>query len=402
MPPLSPLATSMPMIRSNSDVLPWSTCPRNVTTGARGCELRGMVFAFSISPSSWSSRLRAASIRRRRRIQSPAAHRSASNSELMGSSQAGAQRPSTCRAPAAPGRRRPRRSCERWQGNCTTALPLRGAAVLGPIAAASTASGGRGLGRPRPTRDRRTASVAVVRLRLSWRCSRPPRRGGELRIFFGGLGRLASTVAADRRLAEELVSEALAHEPTRASGFANVRFAFCFVLAQMLLQRFWSGAAGADGVCGELQIGLLRCRFGRARRVWLRDRRAAAQTRIDGATRAAITVGRTTTRLAGSFGLHAQDRRLASAPWEEGNPRGETPAARRSPWRPERASRGRRAAFGEELLLRNDRTVAVSSSVRLARARPLPRDPRLLQSSTSTLLSMLQFFRECVDPNGQV
>ncbi len=41
MPPLSPLATSMPMIRSNSDVLPWSTCPRNVITGGRSSSCAG-------------------------------------------------------------------------------------------------------------------------------------------------------------------------------------------------------------------------------------------------------------------------------------------------------------------------------------------------------------------------
>ena len=34
----------MPMIRSNSDVLPWSTCPRNVMTGGRGSSSGGIVF----------------------------------------------------------------------------------------------------------------------------------------------------------------------------------------------------------------------------------------------------------------------------------------------------------------------------------------------------------------------
>ena len=43
MPPLSPLATSMPMILSNSDVLPWSTCPRNVITGGRGLSVSGRI-----------------------------------------------------------------------------------------------------------------------------------------------------------------------------------------------------------------------------------------------------------------------------------------------------------------------------------------------------------------------
>ena len=41
MPPLSPLTTSMPMMRSNSDVLPWSTWPRNVITGGRSTRSAG-------------------------------------------------------------------------------------------------------------------------------------------------------------------------------------------------------------------------------------------------------------------------------------------------------------------------------------------------------------------------
>ena len=41
MPPFSCAATSMPMIRSNSDVLPWSTWPRNVTIGGRGWSFAG-------------------------------------------------------------------------------------------------------------------------------------------------------------------------------------------------------------------------------------------------------------------------------------------------------------------------------------------------------------------------
>jgi hypothetical protein len=41
MPPLSRAATSMPRILSSSDVLPWSTWPRKVTTGARGSRRAG-------------------------------------------------------------------------------------------------------------------------------------------------------------------------------------------------------------------------------------------------------------------------------------------------------------------------------------------------------------------------
>ena len=41
MPPLSPLTTLMPMIRSSSDVLPWSTWPRNVITGGRSTRSAG-------------------------------------------------------------------------------------------------------------------------------------------------------------------------------------------------------------------------------------------------------------------------------------------------------------------------------------------------------------------------
>ncbi len=43
MPPLSPLTTSMPMMRSKSDVLPWSTWPRKVITGGSRLELRRIV-----------------------------------------------------------------------------------------------------------------------------------------------------------------------------------------------------------------------------------------------------------------------------------------------------------------------------------------------------------------------
>ena len=49
MPPLSPLTTLMPMIRSSSDVLPWSTWPRNVMTGGRGSRLLGVVFGCRIA-----------------------------------------------------------------------------------------------------------------------------------------------------------------------------------------------------------------------------------------------------------------------------------------------------------------------------------------------------------------
>ena len=39
MPPASPLATLVRRMVSSSDVLPWSTCPMTVTTGARGSSL---------------------------------------------------------------------------------------------------------------------------------------------------------------------------------------------------------------------------------------------------------------------------------------------------------------------------------------------------------------------------
>ena len=43
MPPASPAATSEERMASSSDVLPWSTWPMTVTTGARGCKLRRIV-----------------------------------------------------------------------------------------------------------------------------------------------------------------------------------------------------------------------------------------------------------------------------------------------------------------------------------------------------------------------
>ena len=43
MPPLSRLATSMPMILSNSEVLPWSTWPRNVIDGGPGDQVGRIV-----------------------------------------------------------------------------------------------------------------------------------------------------------------------------------------------------------------------------------------------------------------------------------------------------------------------------------------------------------------------
>ena len=43
MPPASPAATSVERIASSSEVLPWSTWPMMVTTGARGSSARRIV-----------------------------------------------------------------------------------------------------------------------------------------------------------------------------------------------------------------------------------------------------------------------------------------------------------------------------------------------------------------------
>ena len=56
MPPLSRAATSIPRILSRSDVLPWSTWPRNVTTGARGDRRAGSSSTASKPASSSFSR----------------------------------------------------------------------------------------------------------------------------------------------------------------------------------------------------------------------------------------------------------------------------------------------------------------------------------------------------------
>ena len=54
MPPASPAATSVERIASSSEVLPWSTWPMTVTTGARGSGSSGSSAA-SNRPSSTSA-----------------------------------------------------------------------------------------------------------------------------------------------------------------------------------------------------------------------------------------------------------------------------------------------------------------------------------------------------------
>ena len=48
MPPASPSATLVARIASSSDVLPWSTCPIIVTTGARGSSLAAAAFLLGL------------------------------------------------------------------------------------------------------------------------------------------------------------------------------------------------------------------------------------------------------------------------------------------------------------------------------------------------------------------
>jgi len=57
MPPASPAATFVLRMRSRSDVLPWSTCPRIVTTGARGRTSTGVRSAKRCSITSPAERL---------------------------------------------------------------------------------------------------------------------------------------------------------------------------------------------------------------------------------------------------------------------------------------------------------------------------------------------------------
>ena len=73
------LATSMPMMRSNSDVLPWSTWPRKVTTGGRGCQRGGSSSLFSDGRAACSSRADA----RRKSTSTPIS--TASSSAVSGS-----------------------------------------------------------------------------------------------------------------------------------------------------------------------------------------------------------------------------------------------------------------------------------------------------------------------------
>ena len=266
MPPFSCAATSMPMIRSNSDVLPWSTWPRNVTIGGRGCKLGRIVFALERLEDLCSRSTDGREFRPRRPTPT------ASSSAISGSSRrrccSSCPSSSNLARMVAPARRWPRRNsapCRAIRRRPCLCAGRRCSCPCPPECARLAHGGWRRLPLPRlPARAGggrpSCVSVAAARGRPAWSTASSSchGRGGRPRRPRGLLA--AAGHVADRR---------------QASGGGRLRWAarflgrafgggrFCFVLAEVFGKRLRARPAGADGVLRELDVGLLRGGLGR-------------------------------------------------------------------------------------------------------------------------------------------
>ena len=289
MPPFSCAATSMPMIRSNSDVLPWSTWPRKVTIGGRGCSLAGS----SSCSSDLEQLARSRSTARWKLTSTP--NSAASNSAVSGSERGGdvahgAQFEQFARIVRA-GTPMASEKLRTVQGRSTTTflLPRGGRVGAGAADVRAAAAGLRRSDRRLPLRPAAPPDgggplafqlplfAAAQRGRPRLFLFRRPagrgraRRRAPLAAGSGGSARRGGSFPSGGRLA---AGDVLAPRPPAVSARA------CGMLGQRLRAR----PAGADGVGRELRVGLLRGRLRclrRARRLRRRgqggqfDRRSA-------------------------------------------------------------------------------------------------------------------------------
>ena len=266
MPPLSPLTTSMPMILSNSDVLPWSTWPKNVITGGRGRSCSGSSSCRSIVERIWSSRLKGC-------FSSTSAPSSTASTSTVSASSVALMfvtvvpRSSSLRRTWAALHADRLGEAANGGGQLKRDLPLArrgGAAGAGPLD-------------PRQAAARRAPRLVVIGLLSGGRRSlanelpslATPQGRGEFVSFasFGCAGFVAAAFAASRfaRCAERRGNRGC-RIAAPAWRHAHIGLALLLVLAKMLLKRLAAGLARANRIGGELEIGLLRRRLFRALR----------------------------------------------------------------------------------------------------------------------------------------
>ena len=248
--------------RSKSEVLPWSTWPRKVTIGGRGCSRPGRRLLLQRRQQLVLQRNLAAEIDLDAELHGQQLGRLASRLAAMllmvpiaislprmvwaGTPMASeklrtVQGSSTTTCPCAA------RRCSRRCGGCA-------AAPAGEVAADFLffAAG-------------RLRTPATL-FRLSCRCSRPPRVAAPplffpLRRGGGGRGAAARGRQAGLRAGRRASPAPGCLRARRASSAGLVLGLLLLVLAEVLGKRLAAGPAGADGVRRELDVGLLRGRL---------------------------------------------------------------------------------------------------------------------------------------------
>ena len=270
MPPFSCAATSMPMMRSKSEVLPWSTWPRKVTIGGRGCSAAG-----SSACSSWR---RAACLpgrprggnRPRRPTPRPAARPFRRRGWRRCCSWC--PWPGVCPGWRGPARRRPRRRLRTVQGRVDDDFALArrggvgaGAADVGAGAGAAAAVDDcpllrrrRGCGRRPPA----SASVAAARVRPASPAALPfprpaaarPRCAAAARGRQRAFGRRAGRLRRRRRPASAArpawrPASSLPSSPRACGGARRAACSRCAVA------RMASAGSLMSGFCGGRLLG---------------------------------------------------------------------------------------------------------------------------------------------------
>jgi len=170
-PPFSWAATSRPRIRSKSDVFPWSTWPRKVTTGGRGSSVSG-----SSGRSAAANNCSSSDTGWRKSTSTPRlkATRAAISWVMLEVITPGMSSFMSSWSTRAAGTPRASEKLRTVQGISITTLLLRGAAVQTP--GRRRRRGARGVTRAASSSgsSRRPFSRAT-RLRFNCRCSRPAR-----------------------------------------------------------------------------------------------------------------------------------------------------------------------------------------------------------------------------------